>query len=379
VYAVLGKPTVQLDAESIEQIVAEGNQWRESRLVEYKRQLPDKTPDSITKFLKAISSFANTDGGAVFFGIEAADGVPISAPGLGSFNEDADLLRLQTLLRAHLDPSLTLVIPRVIRRPAANPVLLFDVPRSLLAPHAVSFNDLGQYWGRATAGKYLMPTSDLRQAFLQADAWEEQARQFHEARLRLLEAGRLGVGFNVTEPALLLHVLPLGRLRSRVTFGDGWHDLVLPDFGLSYKWVWNLDGGLVIGSGDNHEVAIEYFRNGGTEMAVTLAPYAVSERVLLGAKLQEDITGWVRQFVEWSQSVGREAPYVVFVSLVRVANYRLRPSGNLPLGAPLRFGFDRPIVQLPETVLAQMPVDVGDSLGEIFEIMWQAAGWKSQP
>lgn len=376
---LLHKPASDLSATDLDQLVLTGELWRENRVLEYKRQLPERTDAGVVKLLKTVSSLANTDGGTVLYGVGAVDGVPTEVPGLASFNEDGDVLRLQSLLRAHLDPPLTLLRFKTVVRTPRDPVLVLEIPRSLLAPHGISFQNLGQYWARGTAGNYLMPTSELRQAFLQFEAWEQEARSFHESRRALLEAGRLGIGFDVTKPAMILHVLPLGRLRSRLTFGEGWVDHIKPDDGLAYKGVWNLDGGLVVNTDGGREVAMEYFRNGGVEIAVSLSPHVIPPNILLGEKLEQELVSWVDASLDWSGKVGAEPPYVVLLSLVRVATLRLRPPGRMAAGAFLYTGFDRSIVQLPEVVLQDTPSDASESLGEVLQIMWQAAGWKGRP
>ena len=66
---------------------------REDRTTEYKSILRlDSDP-----LMKAVSSFANSIGGDLIFGIEAKDGIPRGAPGVDRDALDKGMLRLMEL------------------------------------------------------------------------------------------------------------------------------------------------------------------------------------------------------------------------------------------------------------------------------------------
>src|SRR5229473_2010612 len=81
------------------------NQIAESRTIDYKRDDPTKNPDS---FLANVTSFANTIGGYLLYGVDAdkETAVPTAFPGLKVDAPDKFLLTLNHLIHDRTDPSL---------------------------------------------------------------------------------------------------------------------------------------------------------------------------------------------------------------------------------------------------------------------------------
>jgi predicted HTH transcriptional regulator len=80
----------------------------ERKTLDYKRDLPKGTPADRDKFLANVSSFANTSGGDLVYGIEAPSGTgePISIPGLDLSKPEDEKLRLEQYLQSGLRPTL---------------------------------------------------------------------------------------------------------------------------------------------------------------------------------------------------------------------------------------------------------------------------------
>jgi len=98
---MIPKPFDAISKSDIEALVE--NQVREGRTIEYKLVLPGNSDEEKREFLADISSFANAGGGDLLYGISATDGIPQDALGLVG-NLDAELLRLENLIRDSLDP-----------------------------------------------------------------------------------------------------------------------------------------------------------------------------------------------------------------------------------------------------------------------------------
>jgi len=56
----------------------------ESKIIDYKETLPGTADSDKKEFLYDVSSFANTFGGHLFFGIKAKDGIPIELSGIAN-------------------------------------------------------------------------------------------------------------------------------------------------------------------------------------------------------------------------------------------------------------------------------------------------------
>src|SRR6266566_2274019 len=99
---ILGKRFGDLNAGDVEQLVAEKR--HEDRHVEYKRQLPPKLNEAISKFVESVASFANTEGGVVIFGVEEENHVPKHIVGMVDGVEDSENRRLESYARERIDP-----------------------------------------------------------------------------------------------------------------------------------------------------------------------------------------------------------------------------------------------------------------------------------
>src|SRR5574339_517220 len=81
----------------------------EGRDLDYKEQLPRDTEDEKREFRYDVSSFANAGGGLIVFGVrekrgpDGPTGIPEKIVPL-SVNTDKETLRLEQILRTHIDP-----------------------------------------------------------------------------------------------------------------------------------------------------------------------------------------------------------------------------------------------------------------------------------
>ncbi|MEH2303471.1 MAG: RNA-binding domain-containing protein, partial [Nostoc sp.] len=78
----------------------------EKRTLEYKEKLPGNSDDDKKEFLADISSFANASGGDIIYGIQEqrdsnnkTTGIPEAANGVGAINSDAEIRRLENIIR----------------------------------------------------------------------------------------------------------------------------------------------------------------------------------------------------------------------------------------------------------------------------------------
>ena len=75
---MIPKPTNRIEYADLAALI--GN-VREGKTIEYKQELPARSGDEKIKFLKVVSSFANTSGGDLIVGMMADNGL---ADGLGN-------------------------------------------------------------------------------------------------------------------------------------------------------------------------------------------------------------------------------------------------------------------------------------------------------
>ncbi|HSL46243.1 MAG TPA: ATP-binding protein [Anaerolineales bacterium] len=80
------------------------NKVSERKTIEYKECLPDDKHDSKKEFLADVSSFANTVGGYLLYGIREENGFPVALRGIVSKDFDHETQRLENLLRDNIQP-----------------------------------------------------------------------------------------------------------------------------------------------------------------------------------------------------------------------------------------------------------------------------------
>src|SRR5256885_15905327 len=92
----------QVAASDIDALITA--QVREGRTIEYKQALPGGKDEDRKECLADVSSFDNTVGGDLMYGVAEADGVPTAVTGIAPTDLDAELLRLDSIIASGLRP-----------------------------------------------------------------------------------------------------------------------------------------------------------------------------------------------------------------------------------------------------------------------------------
>jgi predicted HTH transcriptional regulator len=113
------------------------NEVKEDRTLEYKEKLPGSTDSEKKEFLADVSSFANAAGGDLLFGVQEkrdgqgkTTGIPESIPGLAGANIDAEIRRLENIIRDGIKPRIAGVRLRAVDGFTNGPVLLVRIQKS---------------------------------------------------------------------------------------------------------------------------------------------------------------------------------------------------------------------------------------------------------
>ncbi|MBZ0220383.1 MAG: ATP-binding protein [Candidatus Methylomirabilis sp.] len=362
------------------------NQVREGRTIEYKQVLLGNSDEEKREFLSDISSFANAGGGDLLYGISATDGIPQDALGLES-NLDAELLRLENLIRDSLDPRVHGLRMRAIDGFAKGPVLLIRIPRSWAGPHMVTFKNLSRFFTRNSAGKHQMDVLEIRSACLLADALPEKMRRFRDERLGRIIASATPV--RMFEGAkLVLHILPVAAFTSDASIevavlkarsmsslrpigASGWND------------GYNLDGFLTYSGPYDSAGSRAYsllFRKGQIEAVFAdLVRERDDRRFIPSVAYEEYIIQGVLGYLGVLKSLEIPSPLVLFVCMTGVANVHMGVDtfyfshGGSPI--------DRDTLVLPD-ILVDDYESINDKnavagvLRPIFDAVWNACGFE---
>jgi Schlafen, AlbA_2 len=358
------------------------NSVPEGRTIDYKKSLPSNADADKKEFLADVSSFANTTGGDLIFGVDEAQGVPTGIPGLTIPDPDLEVRRLDSIIGDGLEPRIKVAI-RVVNRNGALPVLMVRAERSWIGPHRVIFKGHDKFYARNSAGKYPMGVSELRSAFNLTDTVTERVRAFRAARIAILHGNRTPVPLTPGQGRTALHCIPLASLAGQpvnydvlkftnqpaklppLVTGGGWNPRI------------NLDG-LVTYSG-GQEGALSYtqlFRNGTVE-AVEAYWLNVSvghggTRTIPYAAVERDLMEYLRRSFEIQKELGVNPPIVVALSLIGTRGLTMASDA---FSYNRGYAITEDDLILPESMVESFDEPPGKILKPIFDLIWNACGF----
>lgn len=359
------------------------NDVRESSRIEYKSQLPGDTPDSKKKFLATVSSFANSGGGFLLFGVEEHNGAPVAFPGIGDDDVDAHVLRLENLVRDGLDPRLASIDFRAIPVDKASMVLVAAIVESPRLPHMVKYGGTSRFYSRHSAGKYQMDAAEIRAAFVRSEVLMDRITRFRADRLERWNDGGLIRG---PSPTVILDLIPESFLHA-----DKHIDLrQISDErlrGLASGWMLpvdafhNVDGAVLVNDHRTPGAAVQVFRDGtveavGRELYFTSKPStgdSESDCWMFVKELEEAMTSTVSQVLEFQEEVG--AGFPVWLGLSMIGVYGVRVADH-PTG---RGRIDRGRLVFPVISFREKNSPVSELLSPLVNQVWNAFGFPGTP
>ncbi|MCK5217967.1 ATP-binding protein [bacterium] len=355
------------------------NQIQESRTIEYKESLPGNSDPDKREFLADISSFANAAGGDLLYGITAMNGLPQQANGLGS-NIDAEMLRLENLIRDGVAPRITGIRIVPIAGFPKGPVLLLRILKSWSSPHMVILKNQSKFFIRNSAGKCQMDVSEIRMSFALSEALPDRIRRFRDDRLAKIIAGETPVPMS-NSAKLILHILPL------ISFSTDFKlDIsVLPSNKINlgpigpggWNGRFNIDGFLTYSgtsTADESKSYCQTFRSGHIE--------TVCAKIICGNKkiipIENQVIEAISRYLKVLRILDVSYPMLVLVSMVGVLGADMSSDGLLyDEGEPIdRDVLILPDIMLEETVSDENKNDVAQILRPMFDALWNACGYK---
>lgn len=382
---MINKPLDKIERIDIESLVANG--VAEGRALDYKQQLPAGSDADKLEFLADVSSFANASGGDILYGVVEkrdpngqATGVPDLAVGLAGINVDAEIRRLDNMIRDGIDPRIMAVQIQAIDGFRDGPIIVVRIPKSWASPHMVKRSS--RFYSRDNRGKYQLDVREIRAAFAVSESLPDKVRRFRDERLARIVADETPVALE-NHPRIVLHILPIAALDPTVRIdvaGLTPRAVRLPPiFYLSSSGHrFNFDGFLNYSKFPNSPYAHSYlqiFRNGALEaVEASLLREKDGRRLIPSVAYEEKLIDALGQYLGFIKDLSLQPPVFVMLALLRVKEYEMEV--NMKYFSGERHPIDRDVLVLPEAVVESFTEKPASILRPAFDAVWQAAGWR---
>ena len=209
---MIARPLDAISEADITALVNDG--VAEDRTLEYKEALPGSSDADKKEFLADVSSFANTAGGDLIFGVSETAGLPTQILGITATDLDLEVRRLDSILASGLSPRIR-YFTKTLSTWSGQRLLVVRVERSWVGPHRVVYKGHDKFYGRSSAGKYPLDVTELRAAFSLSATAIERIRAFRVDRIIALANNQTPMPFK-DDPKVVIHCIPIEAFAGNV-------------------------------------------------------------------------------------------------------------------------------------------------------------------
>ncbi len=355
---------------------------RESRTIDYKRELNVAISKDKKEFLADISSFANTVGGYLFYGIDESDGIPIAIKLIAIENQDSDILRLEQIVRAGIRPQINGANLRFV--PVDNGcVLIVYIPKSWSAPHMVTFDNHNKFYGRSSSGKFFLDVGELRVLFNLSETSYERIRNFRAERIaKIIGNMELPVEMGQDLAKILLHLVPFsmvdpGGMKIDISTLRSDRSFFAPfGRGMTGSHL-NFDGLVTFASNTKPGSGCSYtqvFRNGCIEVVDSDMLNHRDKKVIPGGTFDLEILESITNYTQVLEKYKVTPPFLLMLSLLNVKGYEMAVDPKYSYRNSMQL-IDRTNLIVPEVILTDFSDNLPDLMKSAFDSVWNACGW----
>jgi len=403
---LFNKPLTEVEESDLQTLV--DNVVREGREIEYKEALTIHSDEQKQEFLNDVSSFANTTGGLLFYGIRESKtdaGVPLEVCGLKGENPGKRIGDMETIIRTGLEPRLLGISMHAVSLPTheGRAVIILSIPKSFAAPHMIRSS--GRFYSRNSTGKFPLDVTQIRASFELVGITAERIRAFRIERLSRISIGEeTPAPLNEQEAKLVLHLIPLNAFSTSVSLdlkplidsfkGRLLEPLSIYDDGLYIKMRFNIDGIARSTTPEYNSLATigytQVFRNGIIETvdmsllginAQNIARFnsSVEPKSFNGETYERKLLETVKRYINLQKFLGIEPPFFIMVSFIGVKGYKIwHPNFKYEL-SQYTGEIDRANLIIPEVIIEDFDVNLSEVMRPIFDTVWNAAGYIASP
>jgi hypothetical protein len=364
------------------------NKVSEGKTIEYKLTLPGNSDDDKREFLADVSSFANTSGGHLIFGMDEDQGVASNLVGISELDSDKEKLRLENIIRDGIAPRIAGISIQPVQLQNNNSALVIHIPKSWLSPHMVTYRGASRFFARNSAGKYQLDVHEIRQAFLLSESITERIKNYRLERLSQISAGNTPISIGA-HAQLVMHVIPVSAFQTNdsiniQTAAQAYHRFFAD---LRFSSRFNLDGILLFLDFRDGSPPPEYLQMYRQSHIEYVNGYILGSDFFGAPKsnkipimeVEREVTKISKNILDFQQSLGVETPTVLSLNFLHVKGFVFGTPSNLRVETAYHnHGIDRDDIFLPDILIDTYPKTVEEmarNLKPIFDSIWNAAGW----
>jgi len=373
---MLNKVLEKIDCKDLETLVQ--NSVAEGKSIEYKLLLPGNTDKDKKEFLADVSSFANTAGGDLIFGLREENGVAVKIEGIAVLNTDEEIRKYDNLIRDGIEPRIQAAIHKV-QVDDERVAIIIRICKSWIGPHRVIFQGHDKFYARNSGGKYALDTMELRAAFSLSDTLVDKIKHFRIERITALMAGNTPIPF-YEGGKIVLHLIPLEAFSPSISidikpiinspaklqpiYCSGWNHRI------------NLEGILTYSGGrrDSSHSYVQLYRNGIIEAVEGLLLRAEKKHIPSVA-YEKELLESLPMFLKTLRELNVNPPVFVFLTLAGIKGFEMAVKSSMFLYND-RYPIDRDILVLPESLIESYDTDPKEILRPMFDLIWNACGFQ---
>jgi len=357
----------------------------EGKTIEYKQELPETRGDRKT-LAKEASSFANTQGGDLIYGIEEDDdsGEPVDFHDLEMSDVDEEVGRLDSIIRDGVNPRIPGYDVKAVEVNSDEHVIVIRLRESFRSPHRVTLGGHDKFYARSSNGKYPLDVEELRREFILSETNAEEIRDYRADRLADIRANDTPI--EITDSPLIgIHLIPLRA------FSAGRNSRVIESFDVfdapdslqrqerPHGNRYNLDGLVKYCPSDEPSAYIQIYRNGIIE-TVNGFPFGASfddgEDTFSAPVVREMLEYTLPDYLEFLEEEDVPLPVFLFVSLIGAEGIEIETPVHRPEMSEV---LDRNMALLPEIAIQDHSDSTDEMIDQVMEDIWNAFGFAEEP
>ncbi|OFX41054.1 MAG: hypothetical protein A2X08_16165 [Bacteroidetes bacterium GWA2_32_17] len=371
----------------------------ENKFLEYKLKFNFLKDEDKKEFLYDVTSFANSEGGIIIYGIsELKDdngqntGQPDEIIGIDEENYDKLINKIEQFLYSTIEPKISNLFIKIFKINNVN-ILLIGIPIQWGLPHMVIYQKVNKFYKRGNSGKSLLDVNELNQLFMKNSDLKLQAQQFRDKRISEIMNNQF-IPNLYTKFSTIVHIIPLNYFQSNllslaeINKITQIRALLKPIEADGYEFKHNFEGYLLFNrDGSSVTAYSQLFRNGIVEGYTALLHKENSidyfNHISLIQEKYHDfevshfetcVINFIKDVFEAFKLYYLNPPFLIYISIFHPI--------NTCLDARLRIWkkfFTKNELLLPPTIINDFNAKIDVELKDVFDIIWQTGGILCSP